>query len=99
MRDDQRGPDEKVGSPDRKTRVKGDRVIHTTKGMPYHGDRYERPWGLTTEQAEAQRTGPKIDERHVRETAHGERGGKPGIQRLDGTDEVADTGKGGRRPQ
>jgi hypothetical protein len=81
-----------------KKRVKGNRVIHTQQGGVYHGDVYDRPRGLTTEQAESQRVGEKIDERQVREAAHGERGGKPGIERLDGTDEVAETRKGGRRP-
>lgn len=55
-----------------KTRVKGNRVIHSTKGI-YKGDAAERPRGLTTEQAEDQRTGVKIDERQVREAAQGER--------------------------
>ncbi len=73
MRDDDRDKPQRAGSPDRKTRVKGDRVIHTTKGTPYQGDRYHRPAGLTTEQGEDQRTGTKIDERHVREAARGER--------------------------
>jgi hypothetical protein len=86
-----------MSSPDRKTRVKGDRVIHTTRGVPYHGDRYEPPRGLTTEQNESQRVGAKIDERQVREAAHGERGGKPALENLRGTDEVADTRKGGKR--
>jgi hypothetical protein len=80
-----------------KKRVKGDTVIHTPQGV-YHGDRYEGPRGLTNEQQEAQRVGAKIGERHVREAAHGERGGKPALENLDGTDEVADTRKGGRRP-
>jgi hypothetical protein len=52
---------------DRKTRVKGNRVIHTTKGTPYHGDAAERPRGLTTEQAEDQRVGTKIGERQSRQ--------------------------------
>jgi hypothetical protein len=60
-------------TPDRKTRKKGNRVIHTTRGRTYKGDRYERPRGLTTEQAEDQRVGAKIDERQVREAAKGER--------------------------
>ncbi len=60
-------------SADRKTRVKGNRVIHTTKGGIYKGGADERPRGLTTEQAEDQRTGVKIDERQVREAAHGDR--------------------------
>ncbi|HSP34558.1 MAG TPA: hypothetical protein VLU46_09610 [Thermoanaerobaculia bacterium] len=53
--------------------MKGNRVIHTTKGGIYKGDRTDRPRGLTTEQAEDQRTGVKIDERQVREAAQGER--------------------------
>jgi hypothetical protein len=84
----------KDGSPDRKTRIDGDRVIHTPKGMPYHGDRYAPPYGLTTEQAEAQRSGSKLDERQTREAAHDGLGGKQQVERLDGTDEVASTKKG-----
>lgn len=71
MKDDQRGPDPKGGSPDRKTRVKGDRVIHTVKGTLYHGDRYEGPRGLTNEQQEERRVGAKIDERQGRQYSHG----------------------------
>jgi hypothetical protein len=63
----------KDDSADRKTRVKGNRVIHTTRGGIYKGDAAERPRGLTTEQAEDQRSGAKIDERQVREAAQGER--------------------------
>ena len=48
---------------DRKTRTKGNRVIHTPKGALYHGDAAERPRGLTTEQAEDQRVGTKIGDR------------------------------------
>lgn len=94
MRDDQRGPDPKAGSPDRKTRVKGDRVIHTVKGMPYRGDRYEGPRGLTTEQQEERRVGSKLDERQGRQYAHGSHDAKPGIGRLDGTDDVTTVKKG-----
>jgi hypothetical protein len=94
MRDDNHGPDEKVGSPDRKTRIKGDRVIHTPKGSLYHGDRYEGPRGLTTEQNEARRVGAKMDERQGREYAHGGHETKPGVSRLDGTDDVTDVKKG-----
>lgn len=56
-------------TPDRKVRVKGNRVIHTTRGGTYHGNAAERPIGLTTEQAEDQRRGVKIDERQTREAA------------------------------
>jgi hypothetical protein len=94
MRDDQRGPDEKVGSPDRKTRIKGNRVIHTTAGTVYHGDRYEAPRGLTTEQNEARRVGAKMDERQGREYAHGGHNTKPPVSNLEGTDDVTDTKKG-----
>ncbi len=94
MRDDQRGPDEKAGSPDRKTRVKGDTVYHTPKGSLYHGDRYEGPRGLTTEQNEARRVGPKMDERQGREYAHGGHNTKPPVSRLDGTDDVTTVKKG-----
>jgi len=94
MRDDQKGPSEKTGSPDRKTRVVGNRVIHTPKGTLYHGDRYEGPRGLTTEQNEARRVGPKMDERQGREYGHGGHSSKPGVTRLDGTDDVTETRKG-----
>jgi hypothetical protein len=73
MHDDDGSRGKAVGSADRKTRQKGDTVYHTTRGGIYHGDNAERPRGLTTEQAEDQRTGVKIDERQVREAAHGER--------------------------
>ncbi|MFP5246682.1 MAG: hypothetical protein ACLGH0_08300 [Thermoanaerobaculia bacterium] len=94
MRDDQRGPDSKAGSPDRKTRVRGDRVIHTPKGSLYHGDRYEGPRGLTNEEKETRRTGAKIDERQSRQTGFGGQLTKPPVSRLDGTDEVTVTKKG-----
>ena len=81
-------------SQDRKTRVVGDRVIHKNSGSIYKGDAMERPRGLTTEQWESQRTGAKLDERQVREAAHDGLGGKPQIERLGGTDEVASTRKG-----
>jgi hypothetical protein len=84
----------KTMSQDRKTRVKGNRVIHTPKGALYQGDLHERPRGLTTEQAESQRTGAKIDERQVREAAHDGLGGKQQAERLGGTDDVATTRKG-----
>jgi hypothetical protein len=99
MRDDETGPDPKAGSQDRKTRIDGDRVIHTVKGQPYHGDRYTPPMGLTTEQNEEQRTGTKIDERQVREAARGERESTAWsgtarthstVERTGGTDEVAE---------
>ena len=54
-------------SQDRKTRKKGERVIHTVRGTPYSGDIYDRPRGLTAEQAEDQRIGAKLDERQSRE--------------------------------
>jgi len=79
---------------DRKTRVKGDRVFHTPKGTLHHGDRYDRPRGLTTEENEMQRTGAKLDERQVREAAHDGLGGKQQIEHLRGTDEVTRTKKG-----
>lgn len=94
MRDDQRGPDPKAGSQDRKTRIKGDRVIHTVNGSLYHGDRYEGPRGLTNEQAEERRVGTKMDERQGRQFSHGGHDVKPGIERLDGTDDVTTTKKG-----
>jgi len=56
---------------DRKTRTKDDRVIHTVKGSPYHGDAADRPRGLTTEQAENRRTGWDIKDRQVFEAARG----------------------------
>ncbi|HEX2120854.1 MAG TPA: hypothetical protein VHL59_04360 [Thermoanaerobaculia bacterium] len=82
-----------MGDQDRKTRIKGDRVIHTVNGTPYHGDRYEGPRGLTNEQKESQRTGAKLDERQVREAAHDGLGGRQQVERLRGTDEVAETRK------
>ena len=81
-------------SQDRKTRIKGDRVIHTPKGTLYHGDRYDRPRGLTTEENESQRTGAKLAQRQVREAAHDGLGGKQQIERLNGTDEVTTAKKG-----
>jgi len=78
-------------SQDRKTRTKGDRVIHTPKGSLYHGDRYEGPRGLTNEQKESQRVGEKLDERQVREASHE---GRRAIERTNGTDEVTETKKG-----
>ena len=56
-------------TPDRKVRVKGNRVIHTPRGGVYQGDVAERPMGLTTEQAEDQRKGTKIAARQTREAA------------------------------
>ncbi|HEV7922108.1 MAG TPA: hypothetical protein VGR02_15075 [Thermoanaerobaculia bacterium] len=56
-------------SQDRKTRTKGNRVMHTVTGTPYSGDLVERPRGLTTEQGEEQRVGVKLDERQTREAA------------------------------
>lgn len=94
MRDDQKNPNQKSGSPDRKTRVDGDRVIHTTEGGIYHGERYEGPRGLTTEQNEARRVGAKLDERQGRQYSHGGQPEKPGIERLDGSDDVTDVKKG-----
>jgi len=64
-------------SPDRKTRRDGDRVIHTVQGVPFHGDENLPPRGLTVEQAEEQRNGSKLDERQVREAAHGEQQSTP----------------------
>ena len=99
MRDDETGPDPKAGSQDRKTRIDGDRVIHTVKGTPYHGDRYSRPTGLTTEQNEERRVGTKIDERQTFEAARGEQDSTAWsgtarqhgtVERNDGTDEVAE---------
>ncbi|HEX8172418.1 MAG TPA: hypothetical protein VF824_17925 [Thermoanaerobaculia bacterium] len=94
MNDDQRGPSQKAGSQDRKTRVKGDRVIHTVNGTPYAGERYEGPRGLTNEQQEAQRTGHKLADRQTREAAHDGLGGKQQVERLDGTDDVTSVRKG-----
>lgn len=64
--------DETGSSPDRKTRIEGDRVIHTPKGNVYRGDAAEPPRGLTSEQAENQRTGWNVAEREIREAAQGE---------------------------
>lgn len=56
-------------TPDRKVRVKGNRVIHTPRGGVYQGDVSERPMGLTTEQANDQLTGTRIGQRQIREAA------------------------------
>jgi hypothetical protein len=56
-----------------KTRRKGNTVYHAPKGAVYHGDTAERPIGLTTEQAEDQRVGSKLDERQVRDAAQAKR--------------------------
>jgi hypothetical protein len=63
---------ETTGSPDEKTRIDGDRVIHTPKGALYQGDSAEPPRGLTNEQSQNQRTGWNIAEREIREAAQGE---------------------------
>ena len=110
MRDDVDDKSKGTGSPDRKTRVKGNRVIHNPQGAVYSVDAFERPRGLNTEQAEDQRTGTKIDERQVREAAQGvgqatewgdisARQAVPG-ERLNGTDELTQAPygkKGGRQ--
>ena len=51
-----------------KVRVKGNRVIHSSKNV-YKGGRVEAPRGLTAEQAEEQRTGSKLAARQTREAA------------------------------
>ena len=81
-----------MSSPDRKTRSKGNRVIHTSRGGVYHGDAAERPRGLTTEQAEDQRRGAKIDERQRREPAEKLIDSPP--HRLRGRDQIATAKKG-----
>jgi hypothetical protein len=88
-----------MSSPDRKTRVKGNRVMHTTSGGVYHGDAAERPRGLTTEQAEDQRRGTKIDERQRREAAGRVIDAPPRRVRAAATDEsaAAPYGKKGTR--
>jgi hypothetical protein len=83
-------------SQDRKTRTKGNRVMHTVKGTPYSGDRIERPRGLTTEQAEEQRVGIKLDERQTREAADRVRDTvRPDD---DASDELADRPSGAKGP-
>jgi hypothetical protein len=97
------------GTQDRKTRQKDDRVIHTVKGTPYHGDAAERPRGLTTEQAENRRAGWDIKDRQVFEASHGEQQASeagdpdatqplPGRTRRNASDELTDPpyGKRGR---
>jgi hypothetical protein len=78
MRDDQRGPSEKAGSQDRKTRIDSEGTVHhTVGGSILHGDRNEAPRGLTVEQANDQRSGTKLDERQTREntiSAEGKQG-------------------------
>jgi hypothetical protein len=92
---------------DRRTRVDGNRVIHTVKGSLYHGDAAEPPRGLTAEQDETQRTGWKLDERQTREAAVGEQQASasgdpdatqpmPGRGRKHGTDEWTES-RGGKR--
>ena len=73
-------------TPDRKVRVKGNRVIHTPRGGMYKSNVAERPIGLTNEQAEEQRTGTKIAARQTREAA--QRAVEAGPRRLRGTDEL-----------
>ena len=80
-------------TPDRKVRVKGNRVIHTTRGGVYHGDAAERPRGLTTEQAEDQRRGTKIDERQTREAAQRAVEAKPRRVRAKSDELTAPRGK------
>ena len=84
-------------TPDRKVRVKGNRVIHTTRGGIYKGDVAERPYGLTTEQAEEQRTGTKIDERQTREAAQRAVEAKP-RRKKGGTDDLTSTPSERKRP-
>jgi len=66
-----------MSSQDRKTRTDGDRVIHTVGGSIRHGDQNEAPRGLTTEQANEQRSGTKLDERQTFEAAHGQQQSTP----------------------
>jgi hypothetical protein len=80
-----------MSSPDRKTRSKGNRVIHTARGGVYKGDAAERPRGLTTEQAEDQRRGAKIDVRQRRESAEALIDKPP--HRLRGTDDFGTRGR------
>lgn len=94
MNDDNREGGRTTGSPDRKTRIDGDRVIHTPNGTLHHGNRYEGPRGLTTEQNEARRTGAKLDERQARQTGFGGKMVKPPLSNLDGTDDVTEVKKG-----
>lgn len=84
-------------TPDRKVRVKGNRIIHTPRGGVYRGDVAERPIGLTTEQAEDERTGVKIAKRQTREAAQRAVEAKP-RRRRPRTDELtaAPYGKKGK---
>ena len=66
-----------MSSQDRKTRVEGDRVIHTVGGSIRHGEKNEPPRGLTTDQGNEQRSGAKLDERQTFEAAHGEQQSTP----------------------
>ena len=61
------------GSPDKKTRVEGNRVIHSSKGSVNRTALAESPRGLTAEEGEEERVGSKIGNREVREAAQGER--------------------------
>jgi hypothetical protein len=76
--------------------VKGNRVIHTTRGGVYKGDIGERPRGLTTEQGEDQRTGAKLDERQTREAAQRAIEAKPKRSRA-ATDELTAAPYGKKR--
>lgn len=68
--------------------MKGNRVIHTTRGGVYQGNVGEPPRGLTAEQAREQRSGTKIDERQSREAAERVVEAKPRRTRKSSSDEL-----------
>lgn len=90
---------------DRKTRLRGDTVVHRNEGRLFQGQSYEPPRGLTAEQGEEERTGAKLGDRQVREGAQGDGQStpwgdtsarrRPPIEHptTHGTDEVAETKK------
>ncbi|HKO00248.1 MAG TPA: hypothetical protein VJ032_01060 [Thermoanaerobaculia bacterium] len=99
MRDDDRGNNEKTGSPDRKTRVDGDRVIHTTAGAVYHGDAAERPRGLTTEQANNQTEGWNVKEQQARDDGARAKDAPPHHVGRNATDELTEPPYGKKNPR
>jgi hypothetical protein len=99
MRNDDRGSDDKAGSADRKTRVKDDRVIHTTKGAVYHGDEGERPRGLTTEQFNNQVEGWAVKEQQARDAAGHAKDVAPHHTGRNSTDELTEPPYGKKNPR
>jgi hypothetical protein len=84
---------------DRKTRVKDDRVIHTTRGGVYHGNETERPRGLTTEQANEQREGWNATEQQSRDDAARAKDAPPHHTGRNATDELTQPPYGKKDPR